>query len=117
MSFEQHNRRLAPWSVFLRRVIVSILMSGSLIAMTLLIGVCGYHYIAGFGWVDALLNASMILGGMGPVGDLPTPMAKIFASLYALFCGLIFVAAMGILISPLLHRMLHWFHIDEQDLR
>ena len=71
--------------------------------------------IAGLAWVDALLNASMILGGMGPVDTLPTQSAKIFASLYALFCGLVFVGTMGLVISPILHRMLHKFHIDDAD--
>lgn len=117
MTLENRKRRLAPWHVFVGRIIRSVLISGLLIIMTLLVGLLGYHHIAGFAWVDALLNASMILGGMGPVGELPTPAAKVFASFYALFCGLIFVAAMGIFLSPLIHRMLHKFHLDDEDLR
>jgi hypothetical protein len=83
--------------------------------IALSVGVAGYHWIAGLGWVDALLDASMILGGMGPVNPLPTNAAKIFASVYALFSGLVFIAVMGIVLSPIAHRMLHKFHIDEKD--
>lgn len=84
--------------------------------MALGIGVCGYHFIARFGWVDSLLNASMILGGMGPVGDLPTAGAKIFASLYALFSGVVFISVMALVLAPAAHRALHHFHLDEEDL-
>ncbi len=84
--------------------------------IALSIGVLGYHYIAMFGWVDSLLNASMILGGMGPVGELPTNGAKIFASFYALFSGVIFISVMGLVLAPAAHRALHLFHLDEQDI-
>jgi hypothetical protein len=83
----------------------------------LFIGIVGYHWIAGFDLVDSLLEASMILGGMGPVNQLTSNSAKIFASGYALFSGLIFIAVMGIVFSPIVHRMLHTFHIDDNDLQ
>jgi hypothetical protein len=67
-------------------------------------------------WIDALLNASMILGGMGPVGELHSTAAKIFASVYALFAGVVFVMSIGILVAPLVHRALHRFHLDDRDL-
>ena len=86
-----------------------------MVLIALSVGVAGYHWIAGLGWVDALLDASMILGGMGPVNPLPTNAAKLFASGYALFSGLVFIAVMGIVLSPIAHRMLHKFHIDEKD--
>ncbi len=70
-----------------------------------------------YDWVDALLEASMILGGMGPINSLSTTGAKLFASAYALFSGLIFIAIMGIILAPVTHRMLHKFHIDENDLK
>lgn len=85
-------------------------------AVALGIGVLGYHYLAGFSWVDSLLNASMILGGMGPVGDLPTDASKIFASFYALFSGVVFISVMGLVLAPAAHRALHHFHLDEEDL-
>ena len=82
---------------------------------SLCIGVGGYHFIGGLNWVDSFLNASMILSGMGPVDTLPTDAAKIFAACYALFSGVIFITASGIIISPLLHRVLHRFHVEEKD--
>lgn len=85
--------------------------------MALSIGIAGYHYIAGFNWIDSLLEASMILGGMGPIKELPNETAKIFASIYALFSGVIFIALMGIILSPVAHRVLHKFHIDEDDVK
>ena len=85
--------------------------------MALIIGVIGYHCSAGFGWIDSLLEASMILGGMGPVhgSDLTTDASKIFASAYALFSGLMFIGIMGVVLSPIIHRFLHKFHVDEED--
>jgi len=85
--------------------------------IALLIGILGYHYIAGFDWIDSLLNASMILTGMGPVGPLTTTAAKIFASAYALFSGLVFISVIGVVLAPVMHRVLHKFHIDERDLK
>ena len=93
-------------------------VAGGLIAVSLWIGILGYHFIAGFGWVDSLLDAAMILTGMGPVGTLDSDAAKIFASGYALFSGVVFITATGILLSPMFHRVLHRFHIEgEDDLR
>ena len=87
----------------------------ALIAVALMIGIAGYHYIAGFNLVDSLLEASMLLGGMGPVRELPNGTAKIFDSIYALFSGLFLIALMGIILSPVIHRILHKFHVDEKD--
>jgi hypothetical protein len=115
--FEQKHEKLAPLSVFARRMAVSVVMAGILIAVALFIGIIGYHRIAGFDWVDSILEASMILGGMGPVNPLTTTGAKMFASGYALFSGLVFIAIMGIVLAPVTHRMLHKFHIDEEDLQ
>ncbi|PPK74475.1 hypothetical protein B0F87_109121 [Methylobacter tundripaludum] len=115
--FERRYEKLAPISVFVRRMAASVAMAGILIAVALSIGVIGYHLIAGFDWVDSLLEASMILGGMGPVNSLATTGAKMFASGYALFSGLVFIAIMGIVLAPVTHRMLHKFHIDEDDLQ
>lgn len=79
----------------------------------LAIGVLGYHFIAGLDWVDAFLNASMILGGMGPVNPLTTDAAKIFAAFYALFSGLAFVGFTAVMLAPFVHRLLHKFHWDQ----
>lgn len=116
VMFESRTETLAPRRVFLRRML-KFSGFGAVVAVTALgIGVLGYHYIAGFGWVDSLLNASMILGGMGPVGELTSDAAKLFASFYALFSGLVFISVMGIVLAPAVHRGLHLFHLDEKDL-
>ena len=114
--FEQKHQNIAPVPVFIKRLALCFGMALSLILAALFIGIAGYHWIAGLSWVDALLNASMILGGMGPVNPLTNTGAKIFASVYALFSGLVFIAVMGIVFSPIVHRMLHKFHIDDRDL-
>ena len=115
--YERKREKLAPVSVFVRRMAISVVMAVILIAVALFIGISGYHWIAGFGWVDSLLEASMILGGMGPVNPLPSAGAKLFASGYALFSGLVFIAIMGIVLAPVTHRMLHQFHVDEKDMK
>ncbi len=110
---EKKHEKLAPLSVFARRMAKSVAMAGLLALAALTIGVSGYHWIAGFGWVDSLLEASMILGGMGPVNPLTTTGAKIFASAYALFSGLVFIGVMGVVLTPAAHRLLHKFHMEE----
>jgi hypothetical protein len=109
---EHRQQPLAPLPVFLRRLAQSLGLAASLIGVSLMIGVAGYHWIAHLDWIDALLNASMILGGMGPVSSLTSDAAKLFASLYALYSGLVLIALMGILLTPIAHRMLHRFHLD-----
>jgi hypothetical protein len=111
--FERKHESLAPLSVFIKRMANSVAMAGLLVVAALSIGISGYHWIAGLSWVDSLLDASMILGGMGPVNQLTTTAAKIFASAYALFSGLIFIGVMGIVLMPVAHRLLHKFHFDE----
>ena len=109
----QSRRRRKFYERFLRALCVA----GALIGVSLCFGIVGYHFIAGFGWIDSLLTAAMILTGMGPVGALSSDAAKIFASGYALFSGVAFIAATGILLSPMFHRVLHRFHLEEKDLR
>lgn len=109
---EQKHQKIAPLHVFIRRLAVYIAAAISLTLVALFIGIAGYHWFAGLNWVDALLNASMILGGMGPVNPLTTDGAKIFASVYALLSGLVFIAVIGIVLSPIAHRMLHNFHME-----
>ena len=115
MSYERHHDQLAPRSIFLKRVAASLLIAFGMIGLALAIGITGYHMLAGFGWIDSLLEASMILGGMGPVNPLANDGAKVFASLYALFSGLMFIGIMGVVLSPIVHRFLHKFHVDEKD--
>lgn len=114
-AFERRNEKLAPRSVFVKRQIISLAIGLTILGCALFIGIAGYHWIAGIDWIDSLLEASMILGGMGPVNPLKTSAAKVFASIYALFSGVVFIALMGIILSPLVHRMLHKFHLDDKD--
>jgi hypothetical protein len=102
---------------FYHRFLRALGLSALVIACSLGLGILGYHFIAGLPWVDSLLNAAMILTGMGPVDTLKSDAAKVFASAYALFSGVIFISASGILLSPMFHRVLHRFHIEERDLR
>ena len=115
LQFERRHDPLAPMPVFVKRLIASLAIAFALIALALTIGISGYHLLGGLGWIDSLLEASMILGGMGPVNTLTGDGVKIFASLYALFSGLIFIAVMGVVLSPVAHRVLHKFHVDEED--
>lgn len=107
---------LASSAVFATRIRQAVLLWLSVIAVGLLIGLAGYHWIAGESWVDAFLDAAMILGGMGQVNQLEGGGSKIFAGFYALFAGLAVVAATAVVISPILHRMLHRFHLDDEDI-
>jgi len=117
LSYERQHDKLAPRSVFIKRLIAALAVALGLILLALIIGIAGYHCIAGFNRVDSLLEASMILGGMGPIKELPTDSAKVFASVYALFSGLIFIGVMGIVLSPVVHRIMHKFHVDEKDVK
>lgn len=110
--FEGRREKLAPLSVFLRRLAGWGAISVGIVCAVLLIGVAGYHWLGDLDWVDSLLEASMILGGMGPVNPLKTTAVKLFASGYALFSGLVFIAVMGLLLTPVVHRMLHKFHVE-----
>ena len=110
--YERQDHSLLSRARFLRRVGRNFLVVVLFVAVALGIGVLGYHYIAHLGWVDALLNASMILGGMGPVDPLQSSAAKIFASCYALFSGLAFIGVAGVMLAPFAHRLLHRFHVE-----
>ena len=109
LGMERHHEPLAPRHVFTRRLLTYGLVSALLIGSFLLIGVIGYHVLGRLSWIDSLLNASMILSGMGPVDPLPTPGAKVFASLYALASGVAFLTSAGILFAPIVHRVFHVF--------
>jgi hypothetical protein len=98
---------------FLRRLARHALLALAVTFVALGIGILGYHLTEGMSFLDALLNASMILGGMGPVNSLKTDAGKLFASFYALFSGMVFLGAAGILMAPIAHRFLHWMHMED----
>ena len=110
--YEHHKTPLLSREQFLRRVARHGGLSVLIIGLSLGIGTVGYHVFAGIGWIDSLLNASMILTGMGPVDTMTTDAAKLFASAYALYSGIVFLAATGVLFLPFFHRVLHKLHID-----
>lgn len=113
--YERRHEPLLPASGFLRRVAAHSAVGFSILAVSLLIGVSGYHALEGLSWIDSLLNAAMILGGMGPIAELQTEGGKLFASAYALFSGIVFLGVAGILIAPILHRILHTFHLEDEE--
>lgn len=115
MFFEHHTQPLATQAEFARRMLRFGLVTAGIILFSLVIGILGYHYFESLSWIDSLLNASMILGGMGPVNNLQTNAGKIFASFYALYSGIILLASVGILITPVFHRFLHRFHLELDD--
>jgi hypothetical protein len=94
---------------------LNVLVAAGILFISLGIGVLGYHLIENMSWVDSLLNASMILGGMGPVTPLQTNAGKIFASIYALYSGVVLLASVGVLAAPILHRFMHRFHLQDEN--
>lgn len=111
--FEHRSKAPISRSKFAMRLAIHGGMALGLVALALGIGVLGYRYIAHLSWVDSLMNASMILGGMGPINEMESDPAKVFASLYALFSGLLFIAVAGLMLAPIAHRILHRFHWDD----
>jgi len=112
--YEPRHQKPIPRRHFVRRLIIHALGSLGLIAISLFLGMVGYHYYEGLPWRDAFLNAAMLLGGMGPVESPRTDGGKLFAGLYALYAGLVFLIAVGLIVAPTLHRMLHLFHWEEK---
>jgi len=112
--YEHRKQPLASTKVFMRRVALNGLVAMLLLMFSLGIGILGYHFLGRLAWIDSLLNSSMILGGMGPVDRMETGAAKIFASIYAIYSGVILLASVGVLATPILHRFLHRFHLAEK---
>lgn len=99
----------------MRRQVKHLLIVLAIIGGSLIIGMLGYRITEGMSWVDAFLNSAMLLGGMGPVNTLQTNAGKIFAGVYALYSGIVFLVVAGVLFAPAFHRMLHHFHLDMED--
>ena len=114
-SLEARNQPLLSHRSFMRRMVRYTGVASLIIFSSLGIGVLGYHELEGLSWLDALLNASMLLGGMGPINALQTTAGKLFASFYALFSGMVFLVAVGILVTPVMHRIQHRFHLELEE--
>ena len=111
--FEHHTKPVATHAAFAGRIAANILAATVIIGVALFAGMLGYHLTEHMDWLDAFLNASMLLGGMGPVSPLNTVAGKLFAGVYALLCGLLFVLVSGIVLAPVLHRVLHAMRVDD----
>ena len=112
--FEHHTKPLLPRKVYYRRLAHHAALGLAVIIVSLGIGMAGYHIFEKLSWVDAFVNAAMILSGMGPVATLQTDGGKIFAGCYALFSGLTLIAILGIIFAPVVHRALHKFHLEDE---
>ncbi|HVU81439.1 MAG TPA: hypothetical protein VHD89_05475 [Rhodanobacteraceae bacterium] len=114
--YEHRSEPLLPWRLFLlRRVGKTAAAATAVIAISLVLGMLGYRLAEGMGWLDAFLNASMILGGMGPVDPMHSAAGKLFAGIYALYSGLVLVGTAGLLLAPFVHRLLHRFHLEGRE--
>jgi hypothetical protein len=115
IPFETQHQPLLPPRAFLKRVALSFTLASGIMGLSLLGGMLGYRYYEKMGWIDSFANAAMILSSMGPLKAPESDAGKIFAGLYALYSGLVFVVASGILLAPLVHRILHCFHLHLEE--
>jgi hypothetical protein len=113
--FEHKSEALLPRRAFYFRMARSVAAVAAIVVFSLFLGSAGYHGLGGLPWIDSLLNASMILAGMGPVDPLASTAAKLFATFYALYSGIAFLTMMAVLMAPLLHRFLHTFHLEVEE--
>jgi len=113
MIYEHRSQRPISNRHFINRLVHHGALAGLLVAVSAAVGTIGYH-LFGYQWVDAFLNASMLLGGMGPVGDFPSDGAKLFASVFALYSGLVFLVVASLMLAPVFHRVLHKFHAEQK---
>ena len=111
--YEHYSQPLISTNAYLRRQVFHFFAAATMIAGSLFIGMAGYHWLEGLSWIDSLVNASMLLGGMGPVNGIQTASGKMFASFYALYSGIIFLVVIGVMFAPAFHRFLHKFHFEE----
>ncbi len=113
--FEHKGEEILSRSEFLLRLLRSVCVTLLIVVVSLAIGSGGYHYFEGLKWIDALLNATMILTGMGPETELEHDSGKLFATFYALYSGIAFLTIMAVLLAPVIHRALHRFHLDDEE--
>lgn len=113
MPFEHRRQRILPHRQWHQRILNSLGFASTIVFIALCIGIIGYHVIGKLPWIDAFLEAAMILGGMGAVAPMHSDSIKIFAGLYALFSGFVVLSITGVILAPWLHRMMHQFHVDE----
>jgi hypothetical protein len=113
--FENRSKPLLPRRQFYSRMARSLQVGALIITGSLGLGMLGYHFLEKMPWLDAFLNAAMILSGMGPVGPLQTPAGKLFAGCYALFSGVAFLTSVAVVFAPVFHRFIHKFHLESRE--
>ena len=111
--YESKAHPLIPSEQFTRRVLLHVAAAFALALLLLMLGIAGYEYFEQLPWRDAFLNAAMLLGGMGPVDTPRTDGGQLFAGLYALYAGLVFLVAAGLVFAPVVHRVMHRFHWEQ----
>ncbi len=115
MTFESKQAPLLSRAEFLLRLMRHFGITMLIVLFSMVLGGVGYHELGGLPWVDAVLNAAMILTGMGPVDPMRTTAGKLFATFYALYSGIAFLTMIAVLLAPIVHRLMHKFHLDEDD--
>lgn len=115
MRFEHRHQRPITSRQFARRMLDHGVYAIALVVVSLFIGAAGYRVFAGFPWMDSVLNSAMLLGGMGPVGEIHSTAGKMFATVFALYAGLVFLAVAALLLGPVFHRMMHRFHFEADE--
>lgn len=114
-GLEHSKQKIASKRKFISRVKTAIFFNILILVSWLFAGILGYHYLGNLSWIDSFLNASMILGGMGPVDVMATDISKLFSGFYAIFSGVVFLASMAVIAAPIIHRFLHRFHLDIEE--
>jgi hypothetical protein len=114
-GLERRHQPVLPSGQFILRLGRWAAVAAGVVVISLTVGTCAYHFLESLSWLDAFLNASMILGGMGPVNPIKTRAGKIFASCYALYSGLAILSVAGLILAPVVHRFLHKFHVEDDD--
>jgi hypothetical protein len=115
LRYESKHQPVLPRREFAKRLAKNVLIAALLIGSSLVAGMIGYHSLEGLSWIDAFLNASMILSGMGPVTPVQTHGGKLFAGMYAIYSGMMVIVAASVFFAPVIHRMLHQFHADPEE--
>ena len=113
--FEHHKDQLLPRPEFARRLSGSIAAGVLLLTFSLGVGMLGYHFLGELSWIDAFLDAAMILSGMGPLSPLHNDASKLFAGCYAIYCGIALIGTTGVILAPVIHRALHKFHLEDDS--
>jgi hypothetical protein len=112
--YEHRRQPLATKATFYQRILKNIIIALVIMAVCLVIGIAGYHYMGDASWIDSIHNASMILSGMGPVIEIKSDSGKIFSSAYALFSGVVFITNVGVILAPSIHRIFHRLHVEDK---